>query len=332
VPRLLVPIVALLAGAILVPASGASAQQETQETGLGIRLLDAPVSLKDDPRAHQFIIDRVEQGSTIVRHVAVTNGTTKPMKPELYMAAAVIKDGAFTAQQPGARNEITSWGKIAPTTMSLAPGQSAQATVTITVPKDVPDGEYYGAAVASNVPSGAGVLIAGAVGIRVYLSVGKGAVKSDFELTKLTASRLDDGRPVVTAKVHNTGERALDMTGELNLSHGPGGTKAGPFPAQGGFTTLAIGDTQDVRVVLPKDTPKGPWKAVLTLRSGTLSHSVEGTITFPDIGERPEDIKFHDLERKKAFGAVAASLIILLLVIMVIVAWRYRKLRKAAAG
>ena len=47
---------------------------------------------------------------------------------------------------------------------------------------------------------------------------------------------------MVLATVHNTGGRALDMNGTLQLPAGPGGLSAGPFPANLGVT-LAIGDT-----------------------------------------------------------------------------------------
>src|SRR4051812_15936506 len=210
--RLFVTTVALLAGILVVPASGAFAQQSSGEVGLGIRLVEAPVALKDDPRAQHFIVDRVAAGTKITRDVEVSNGTSQPMQPTLYMAAASIKNGSFTVQQPSVHNEITKWSKISPATVALAPGATARATVTIEVPANAPDGEYYGAAVASGAPVGTDVKIAAGVGVRIYLSVGKGAVKSDFALTKLTASRLDDGRPLVTATVRNTGERALDMS------------------------------------------------------------------------------------------------------------------------
>lgn len=328
--RIAATLVAVLAGATLVPASGASAQQQGDaEPGLGIRLVDAPVALRDDPRAHQYIVDRVTAGTTITRRVEISNGTSEPMQPSLHVAAATIRDGGFVVEQPSVKNEITKWGRIAPTSMSLRPGENGQAQVTITVPRNAPDGEYYGAAVAANVPEGTGVALAAGVGVRIYLSVGKGAVRSDFELTKLTASRLDDGRPVVTARVRNIGERALDMTGELELSDGPGGIKAGPFPATV-KPTLGIGESGDVVVVLDEETPAGPWDAVLTLRSGKIEHAAEGRITFPDIGERPEDVEFDEVQKKRAFGAIAGSLIILLLAILLAIVWRLRRRRREA--
>jgi len=58
----------------------------------------------------------------------------------------------------------------------------------------------------------------------------------------------------VRASVHNTGGRALDMNGTLQLLAGPGGLSAGPFPATLG-TTPAIGDTEPVSIVWTNPWP-----------------------------------------------------------------------------
>ena len=83
--------------------------------------------------------------------------------------------------------------------------------------------------------------------------------------------------------MHNTGGRALDMNGTLDLRGGPGGLSAGPFPATLG-TTLAIGATAPVTIALDKALPAGPWDAEIILRSGLVENSVRGTITFPGAG------------------------------------------------
>lgn len=326
-PRSLIATVVLLAGTLVVPASVAFAQESPDGTGLGIRLTEAPVALSDDPRARVAIVDHVAQGSTFTRRFEVVNDTPGALDPSVYVAPARIRNGSFSIAEQGARNDITRWTSVDRSTLHLASRASAKVELTISVPTDAEDGEYYGAAVAEVRPQGAGVTVASRVGIRIYLSVGKGkAPKSDFELTRLTASRLDDGRPLVTAKVRNIGARALDMTGDLKLSNGPGGAKAGPFPAELG-TTLAIGATDDVRVVLDKDSPAGPWDAVLTLRSGTIERAVKARITFPEIGGGPEDIEFDEVEKKRRFGALAGSLIILLLAALLVIAWRLRRRR-----
>ncbi len=85
---------------------------------------------------------------------------------------------------------------------------------------------------------------------------------------------------MVVATVHNTGGRALDMYGTLQLTAGPGGLRVGPFPANLGVT-LAIGDSEPVTIVLDRRLPAGPWDAGVTLHSGLISNSAQATITFP---------------------------------------------------
>ena len=88
---------------------------------------------------------------------------------------------------------------------------------------------------------------------------------------------------MVVASVHNTGGRALDMSGTLQLSSGPGGLSAGPFAANLG-TTLAIGATEPIIIMLDKQIPDGPWHALVILHSGLLERSARATISFPATG------------------------------------------------
>jgi hypothetical protein len=69
----------------------------------------------------------------------------------------------------------------------------------------------------------------------------------------------------------------------MRLSGGPGGLSAGPFSASLG-TTLAIGATEPIAIVLDKQIPDGPWHALVTLRSGLLQRTARATITFPATG------------------------------------------------
>ena len=122
------------------------------------------------------------------------------------------------------------------------------------------------------------------VGIRLYLSIGPGAAPApNFAIVSLTAERARDGQPCVVASVHNTGGRALDLNGTLQLSAGPGGLSAGPFAANL-TTTLAIGDTEPVTIALDRQVPAGPWRGRITLHSGLLERSAGATITFPATG------------------------------------------------
>ena len=165
----------------------------------------------------------------------------------------------------------------------------ARAPFATAVPADAAHGGAYGVvwAEAGGGGTAAGVSVVNRVGIRVYLSVGPGgSPEAAFSIDSMTAERDADGLPVVAARVHNTGGRALDLSGTLELSNGPASLSAGPFPAALG-TTLAPGDTETVRFALDARLPSGPWDAVITLHSGEVEEIASATISFPVAGTSP---------------------------------------------
>jgi hypothetical protein len=205
-------------------------------------------------------------------------------------------------------------------------GGKVTATVTIHVPDDAPPGEQYGvvwAETRSSSKDDGGVIQVSRVGIRLYVSVGTGgAPAADFTIDSLTAQRSPEGQPVVVASVHNTGGRALDMNGILELDDGPGGLSAGPFPATLGVT-LGIDDTEPVTIVLDEQIPAGPWNARITLHSGLLDRTTSATITFPDsgsaapvmtTGQRPVWLS--------VVGACLIALVFVLLMLLLTRRWR----------
>ena len=117
--------------------------------------------------------------------------------------------------------------------LRLLPGASAFETVTINVPKTASAGERYAvvwAEVSTPAPAtGSGVKLVNRVGVRLYLSIGPGgAPPSNFVIGSLTAERSATGRPLVVATIHNSGRRTINISGNLTLSNGPGGLRAGP--------------------------------------------------------------------------------------------------------
>jgi len=168
--------------------------------------------------------------------------------------------------------------------LRLQPGANAFETVTINVPKTASSGEHYAviwAEMSAPPPTGGGVTLVNRVGVRMYVSVGPGgAPTSSFAIGALTAERSATGEPLVVANVRNSGPQTLDIGGTLTLSAGPGGLRAGPFPVTPA-TALAPGDSARVIVLLDKRLPRGPWRAHMTLRSGTIERTAVATITFP---------------------------------------------------
>ncbi len=302
-------------------------QEDAPSGGIGLRLLDAPTAAADDPRARLYIVDHLAPGTRIERRIAVSNTTASPETVALYAAAASIDDGAFVGASGNTANELSSWATVTPGRSTIPAGEARTATVVIDVPDDAAPGEQYGviwAEVRSDQnDDNSGVVQVSRVGIRLYVSVGPGsAPAADFTITSLTAERSTEGAPVVSAVVRNTGGRALDMSGTLQLSDGPGALSAGPFPADLG-RTLAIGDTETVTVTLDEAVPAGPWVAQLTLRSGPIERNAEATITFPRPGDLAAPVAVTTPDSRPWLGVPAKIALILLMVALAIAAlWR----------
>jgi hypothetical protein len=234
-----------------------------------------------------YIVDRLAPGAVIRRRIEVSNTTASPIHVDLYPAAASVANGSFLGEAGHTPNDLSTWTSVVPGASDVPAGGNVNASVTIAVPRDAAPGERYGVvwAEARSAPAaGGGVVEVSRVGIRLYLSVGPGGPPTaNFAIESLTAERALDGRPMVRATMRNTGGRALDMSGTLQLFDGPAGLRAGPFPATLGVT-VAIGATEPVTIVLDERLPSGPWDARITLRSGLLERSARANITFPDRG------------------------------------------------
>jgi hypothetical protein len=249
-----------------------------------VRLLDVPVGAANDPRARLYVVDHVRPGTVIRRRIEVSNTTASMLPIALYTSAATITNGFFVGAAGHTPNYLSTWTSVSPGVYDLPAGGHLTATVTIAVPRNASSGEQYGvvwAETRSTPQAGRGITEVSRVGIRLYVSVGLGGPSPpNFTIDSLTAKRSPDGHPMVIATVHNTGGVALDMYGTLQLSAGPGGLRAGPFPANLGVT-LGIGDTEPVTIRLDKQLPAGPWNAEVALHSGLIGRSVRATITFP---------------------------------------------------
>lgn len=324
----------LLAVALAVgmsfPAASASAQPRPAQ-GVGIRLLDAPTNRRDDPRARLYIVDHLAPGTTIRRRLEVSNNTPRSQRVQLYAAGAAIRAGSFIGLDGRTPNELSQWTSVDPAAVELPPGGRAPATATIAVPAAASGGERYAAIWAELPPAGpgpggAGVTLVNRVGVRVYLSVGGGAEPaSDFSIDALAAARAADGTPLVRARVTNTGQRALDMSGELRLEAGPGGLSAGPFPARLG-TTLAVGGSDQVEVPLDKQIPAGPWEARISLTSGRVEREATARITFPsDSASSARSVAADTVEKGRAWLLPLALGLVVLMLILLLVAFLRRR-------
>ncbi|MFG1964776.1 peptidase [Nonomuraea sp. NPDC049028] len=277
----------LLVAGILAPATSmlhapASAAAHTRGNGIGIRLVDAPIQARADSRARRYIVDHLTPGSVIQRRVEVSNTSSLTQHVSLYPAAGEIRDRRFQFAPGRTANDLSTWISTSRTDVTLAPQSRSMLTATIAVPKNAAPGERYAmiwAEVTKAPPPGGGLRQINRTGVRVYLSVGgDNPPAADFTIDSLTAQRSLSGQQSVLAQVHNTGGRALDLSGELTLSNG--GLNAGPFMVATG-TTLAPGDVGSVSAPLTQQVPDGPWHARIHLESGLTEHTAEATLQFP---------------------------------------------------
>jgi hypothetical protein len=285
--------VLLASGAVLAfgvptaPADAALGEPRLRDDdmgGLGIQLLDIPVARVDDPRALAYIIDHVKPGTAFSRRVEVRNTSPEPQHVELYAGAAAVEGNTFTASDARTGNELSGWVSLESTSIDLPAGGRTPIGVTVAVPPSASKGERYAAiwAQISTPPANGGNIgQIHRVGIRMYLDVGPGGEPpTDFRIDGLAVQRGTGEWPEVTAQVHNTGERALDMAGALSLSKNSGAVQAGPYQVTKG-ATIPPGQDGQVTVVVTEALPAGTWTVRLTLVSGTVQHTAEGTITLP---------------------------------------------------
>ncbi|MDR8413297.1 peptidase [Nonomuraea sp. 3-1Str] len=328
----------LVAGA-LTPATGmlhapASAAADQRGNGIGIRLVDAPVQARADSRARRYIVDHLKPGSVIHRRVEIANTTHSPQRVAVYPAAGEIRDRTFQFAPGRTANELSTWTSMSRDEVTLAPQAHSMVTATIDVPKNAAPGERYAmiwAEVSGDPPPGGGLREVNRVGVRIYLSVGgDNAPAAGFTIDSLTAQRSADGRQSVLAQVHNTGGRALDLSGELRLTSG--GLSAGPYNVETG-TTLAPGDTGSVIALLTEQVPDGPWHARIHLVSGLTEGTAAADIRFPSAAGTAEAVAATmDGHLPVAAIGAGAGVSALAAVSFLIVRRRHRSRRERATG
>jgi len=308
---------ALAAAALAVAAGPAAAGPARQAVhapargSIGIRLVTVPVSERADPRARLYIIDRLKPGAVIRRRIQVLSTSASAARLSIYAAAAAIGHGQFLFAPGQQQNLMTTWVHLSRPVLRLAAGHSAQVTVAIRVPRNAPPGEQYGVIWAADRganPGHANISLVSRVGVRIYLSVGPGnPPASNFTITAPATSRGARGRAIVTVRARNTGGRAVDITGTLTLTGGPGGLQAGPI-LLASDATLAPGQSAPVTFALSPAIPPGPWRALVTLRSGLIVRTEQSTIDFS--ARAPSTAGFPIMSWGAAGVAVLALIII----------------------
>jgi hypothetical protein len=283
-----VGLIALTIIGAVVPAAVATAATPLRSTrgqgSFGVQLLSTPAETRDDPLARTYIVAGVAPGTRISRVVEVSNATGLTAAIAVYPAAASFHQSSFAFASGRVQDELSRWTAVSRSVLRVPPDSTALDTVTVTVPKQASAGEQYAvvwAQMSAPAPGRGGVTLVNRVGVRMYVSVGHGGPPAaSFAVGSLRGQRSPSGEPLVLARIHNSGQRTLVISGDLILSNGPGGLRAGPYPVKL-RAALAPGDSEPLTVTLNKILPLGPWRAEIRLTSGLLQHTAEATIRFP---------------------------------------------------
>ncbi|WP_322752520.1 peptidase [Frankia sp. Cas3] len=268
-----------------VPARASTPDPAPAKGTFGISLLDVPTSRRSDPRALTEIVDHLPPGAVIKRRVLLVSDLRDRTPIEVYVGAAAVGQGRFRIGEGHAADELTSWITLDRAVVDMDPGDKEPVEVTIRVPTGASTGERYAMVWASLSTKGDGgqIDVVNRVGVRIYLHVGPDAEPhSQFTVDTAVPTRDEHGKPTVTLGVNNTGGRALDISGTVNLSDGPDGARAGPYAVS--TTTLAPGEAGTVTAQLPGTLAGGPWHLEADLTSGTVKQRATGTIAFADTG------------------------------------------------
>jgi len=249
--------------------------------GIGVKLDTVPASQRTIPLDRVYIVRHMNIGTSAQATITVSNTTTSAHKISLYAAAAYVRKGLFTFANGTQPNDLTTWTRLSTNKLTLRPDTETPVQVSINVPRTASQGERYAVVWAATTSPHGQVTEVNRVGIRMYIDVGPGGPPApSFSIMAMAGARSPAGRPMVVAQVRNTGGGALSLTGTLRLQDGPGGTSVGPVPVSQDIT-LTSGTTGTVPVMMATRVPRGPWRAVLTLRADLLQHTGHQEITFP---------------------------------------------------
>jgi hypothetical protein len=305
-------------GTVLSAIAHAADDPITGPGSVGVRLLDVPANAVNNSRAREYIVDALAPGTTIHRRMEVSNSTTSAQQVAVYPAAAAITHGSFIGgPAPGSRPSLV-----------IPAGATAVDTVTVAIPATASPGERYAVvwASVSDVQAGGSIDLVNRTGIRMYVYVGGTNPATSFTVNTMTAQRDPHGHPLVLAQVHNTGGRAVDLSGTLTLSAVSGELTGGPYPAQLG-TTVAPGQSEPVTFTLTDQVGDGPWNATVTLRSGLNQETSRARITFPHAAGTAPAAAAHPAGGGLSLAMIltGAILIALLAAIAVLVIITYRR-------
>jgi hypothetical protein len=167
----------------------AHAQDPTTVGSIGIRIAQIPAEVAEHDYASAYIVSRVQPGQVLTQRLEVFNTSSQAFKVALYPGLAKLVNRKFVIGEGRAGNDLTSWTKLSPQTLTVKPGETKAFEMTISPPIDAASNQQFGViwAEVQGAADATGIASVSRVGIRMYIPIGNAPAISIAE-TNATSS------------------------------------------------------------------------------------------------------------------------------------------------
>jgi hypothetical protein len=220
---------------------------------------------------------RGETGQSTTQTLSFTNGTSQTLAFDMKAMDAVVRDGTRVYVEPGTvPGSIAATAAFSPRTFTVAPQESINITVTITIPSQTPV-RAIAVMCHGTTRLGTGPLqMTGSVGTLMTFAIKGDVIAADASVLAIQVPT-SSVNFVAAQQVANSGTEPVVVTGMLAILNASGalvGKQAIP-----GWRMLP-GERTDVRVEYGGDLLPGRYRALVTydLTDKTLTSSAEFTV------------------------------------------------------
>jgi hypothetical protein len=264
--------------ALLVPLAG-SANQATPETGSAREGLIFSV-VPDQEWPHGYVELELEPNGAATFTARINTEGTEHASLVAFAGNALnpINGGFAVADIAAERTGVATWITLDQESFELDPGSVATITASVKVPENTPPGQYIAGLVVQTAKplgsdeeqTGFGLLPVIRSAMAVQITV-PGDVTPGFELGEPSMS-IENGVPLVTAPVTNTGNVLVKPAGTLTVAN-PAGEVLVTAPIEMG--SVYMGNATAVQVALPNQFTPGDYVVTITLSDAATGVSAE---------------------------------------------------------
>ena len=244
--------------------------------GHTFRLLPDPTVTSSMNNAYFVYNEETTAQKVIQDSVLVVNTGSEPVRLALYASDATTANNggvAIGTQFGDLPSKTGTWLQLSESELTLEPSEQRSVSFTATIPDGVAAGEYAATIVTQEAESSDAAEQSGTFGVRfipqaaatVLMTVpGAEGLQPQLEITQLQ-TEISNGRQVVLAELHNTGNDGLDNSEGTLAIRDTAGTVVQEIPVRLGY--FLAGDTLTYRASLDSALEPGDYDVTLSLAS-----------------------------------------------------------------